>query len=70
MLELGELAEIVDRFHAMCKQTIDIRPEAMTTVRECCDAPSQRNLPTEFMARQRLRPLGKRSIFITWRSNL
>ena len=49
--EVGELARIVDHFYAMCGQTIDIRAEAMTTVRLNCDAdaPSQRDLTAEFL---------------------
>jgi octanoyl-[GcvH]:protein N-octanoyltransferase len=50
--QLGALTEIVDRFHAMCGQRIDIRPEAMTTVRDNCHAVvlSHRNLAAEFLA--------------------
>lgn len=50
--ELSELAGIVNRFHALCGQTIETRAQAMTTVRDQCDAiaPSQRNLTAEFLA--------------------
>jgi octanoyl-[GcvH]:protein N-octanoyltransferase len=48
--DVDELVGIVDRFHAMCGQAIDIRPEAMTTVRHSCNAVahSHRNLTAEF----------------------
>lgn|GEM_PF-404884 len=50
--DLAELAGIVDRFHAMCEQRIDIRPQALTTVRHNCDAValSRRDLTAEFLA--------------------
>lgn len=48
---VGELAGIVDRLHALCGQAIDIRSGAMTTVRESCGAAavSRRNTSAEFL---------------------
>ena len=49
--DVGELGGIVVRSHAICGQAIDIRPEAMTTVRDNCDALalSHRNPTAEFL---------------------
>jgi len=51
--DINELVEIVDRFHAACGRRIDIRPEAVTTVRHVCDAGalSHRDLSRELLAR-------------------
>jgi len=49
--DVGELAGIVGWFHAICGQAIDIRPEAMTTIRDRFDAValSHRNPTAEFL---------------------
>ncbi len=51
--DIDELVEIVDRFHAACGRRIDIRPEAMTTMRHVCDAGalSHRDLSRVLLAR-------------------
>ena len=50
--DMRELTAIVDLFHAGCGQTIDIRVEAMTTVRDHCAAaaPRGRDLAADFLA--------------------
>lgn len=50
--DLAELAGIVDRFHVTCGQRIDIRPDALTTVRHNCDriALSHCDLTAHFLA--------------------
>ena len=52
-VDVAELVGIVDRFHALCGQTIALRADALTTVRDNCGAISSANgdLPGQFLRR-------------------
>lgn len=58
--DLDELTQIIDRFHMLCGQTIAIRREAMTTVRDNCNPGASDNLPEQFATR--LAAAGRRAM--------